>query len=142
MWIYAAVATIFVYAVYKERQALGCPNIPNGNDCDNINGKAVKGSAVNSNMSSATILDKIEYAAHYDDRWVKWRIFFMLSVCFAIVAAYIMQGKLVSEKDLLVYVTVLMLSLTLTTGFYKFHLTDHVTANISTGVNILKSRKQ
>ena len=140
MWVYIVIAVIFIYAVYKERQALGCPNVPNGVDCDNANGKAVKGSNVNPNMSTPDILTTVSYAAHFEDRWVKWRIFFMLSVCFAVVAAYIMQGKFVDERDLLIYVTVLMLALVLTSNFYKFHLTDFVAKNITSAVNILKTR--
>src|SRR5437868_5592262 len=138
MWIYIIIAIVFIYILYKERQALGCPNIPNGTDCDNVNGKAVKGSKCNKEMSKEEILNTIDYASSYQERWVTWRTFLMLSIIVSIIIIFILHQRFPSEHEFLVYILVLMLGLTLTSNFYKFHLTDHVSKNISEGVQLLK----
>ena len=140
MWIYIAVIAVIIYVIYKERQALGCPNIPNGADCDNANGKAVRGSDVNNRMGTSEILNKVEFASRYEDRWVKWRIFFMISVAIAVIFPYISTGTLVTEHNLIVCIVVVVSVLLSVSNFYKFHLTDIVANNISSAVNILRSR--
>jgi len=141
MWIYVLIIIFFLFALYKERQALGCSEWPDGTDCDNANGKAVRGSNASPGMTNDQILDVIDQAAHFQDRWVKWRTSFMLSLFTAIIVVYVMTNRFPSEKELVVYTIVFMLTLTLTNSFYRFHLTDHVTNHISEGVGILRSRQ-
>lgn len=142
MWVYVLVGVFFLFALYKERQALGCPDWPNGADCDNQNGKAVRGTKVTPDMSTHQILDAIDYAAKFQDRWVKWRATFMIALLATIVAIYIMYNRVPTEQELVVYTVVFVLTVTLSNSFYRFHLTDHVTNHVSEGVEILRSRQK
>jgi len=125
--------------LYKERQALGCPSIPDGTDCKNVEGKAVIGSKVSVDMNQDEILNKINFAVDFENRWVKWRIFFIISVISALLIVYILHHRLISEQEILIYTTVLMLALIMTSNFYKFHLTDHIKNNVNEAIDILKT---
>lgn len=141
MWVYILFIALFLFVYYKERQALGCPNWPDGTDCDNASGKAVQGSKTTPNMSTNQILEVVDHAARFQNRWVRWRTSFMIALFATIAAIYIMYSRFPSEKELAVYVLVITFAITLTNSFYRFHLTDHVTNNIVEGVEILRSRQ-
>jgi len=141
MWVYILFVVFILFALYKERQALGCPDIPDGRDCDNSNGKAVAGTKAYEDMSTEQILGKIEYASHYQDRWVKWRTSFIVAVLATFMIIYLMYQRVPTEKELAIYTIVLVMAITLTSGFYRFHLSDHVTRNIDEAVNILRNRE-
>lgn len=140
MWVYVLFAILLVFVIYKERQALGCPDWPDGTDCNNKCGKAVQGSQPDASMSNEQILDVIDHAAGYQNRWVKWRISFMIALFSTIIAIYVMDSRLPTEKELVVFFIVIMLVLTLSNNFYRFHLSDHVANHISEGVDILRKR--
>lgn len=133
--------TIFyLYVLYKERQALGCPDIPNGTDCDNANGKAVKGTDPLPSDSTAVIFDKIQKAANFGDRWVMWRIGMLISVPCVLLIYFIITGALPKEKELVVGTFVITALVYFTLNFYKFHLINYIQRNIDEGVKILKTR--
>lgn len=146
MYIYIAIFIFAIFCLYKERQALGCPNIPDGNDCDNANGKAVKGTEPNQNDSNKTIFSKIKKAADFGDRWVMWRIGVLMSIpcIFLIYFMSCYDQKLVprvpSEKELVVGMFVITAILYFTLNFYKFHMINYIRRNIDKGVEILEQR--
>jgi hypothetical protein len=135
-----ALAAVLIYVIYKERQSLGCPNIPTGEDCNNAEGKAVKGCKSRKDMPSKEILGKIKFASNYEDRWVKWRMFFMTAIFVTFSVTFILHERLPSGKEIIIFTSIIMLALTLTSNFYKFHLSNHVTKSINESVKILKSR--
>jgi len=141
MWIYILFTVLFLFAVYKERQALGCPEIPNGTDCNNVDGKAVQGTKVSFNLTSEEILRRIDYAAHFQERWVKWRASLIISIISTIIIIFIQYNRIATEQELALYSTVIAFAFTLYNNFYRFHLTDHVSKNISDGIAILQTRK-
>nr|QBK86624.1 MAG: 3 transmembrane helices protein [Marseillevirus LCMAC102] len=140
MWIYVIVVIIILYAVYKERQALGCSYFFNGKDCDNSNGKAVEGSHPFTTDNTSEILDKIKYAAAYQDRFVKWRSFLIVSFLMTGLIWFIIYKKMPSEWELVVFLMVLFLGMSLSTNFYRFHLSNHIEHNIDESVEILRQR--
>lgn len=140
MWVYCIFIVVLVYALYKERQALGCGNFFDGVDCDNPNGKAVIGSMSYPTDSSNEILDKIDFAADYNSRFVKWRSFLLLSVISVIVMWFIIFRRLPSEWELVCGTMVVFIAANAYSSFYKFHLYAHVQKNIDNSTDILRSR--
>lgn len=140
MWIYIIVAVFVLFAIFKERQALGCPNVPDGSDCDNANGKAVRGSLPVSSDPTQTIYKKIKKAADFADRWVMWRIGVIISIPVIFLIWYILYSRIPDEKELVVGVVVISAIVYFAMSFYKFHLIDIAGSNIETGVEILSTR--
>jgi hypothetical protein len=137
MWGYIIIAFIFVYALYKERQALGCPTIPDGTDCDNCNGKAIKGTKPTHSDSVHTIKNKIKKAADFSDRWVVWRIAVMLGIVCPLIFFFFLYQRLPTEYEWTLSAFVITVAIYFTLNFYKFHLIDHAKNNISEGVDML-----
>jgi len=140
MWIYILIAIAFVYTLYKERQALGCPTIPNGEDCDNANGKAVKGTLPLPLDSTTTVFDKIQRAADFADRWVVWRAGFLLAVPCVLLIFFFLYQRIPKEHEAVIAIFTITAIVYFTFNFYKFHLIDYAKANIDEGVKILKTR--
>ncbi len=138
MWVYLLIGLILAYALYKERQALGCQF--NSEDCDNKNGKAVKGTSSSHHDSTQKIYNKIKLAGCYKDRFVFWRIAVIVSFICAIMVWFVLYRRLPNEWELVVLMLVISSVLYTTNSFYKFHLCDHVKKNISEAVDILQSR--
>lgn len=140
MWVYIIIIAILIYAIFKERQALGCSSIPSCTDCDNANGKTVKDTKSYETDSTKEILKKIRFAGSYQDRFVKWRIFYVISVLVTVVAWFVIYKRFPTEWELVLMILVLMLAFTGTNNFYKFHLTDYVKDHVEKSVDILTSR--
>jgi len=140
MWVYLIIGIILVYALYKERQALGCPEVPNGEDCDNQNGKAVRGTSPSPRDSTHRLLSKLKLAGSYKDRFVFWRIAIWVAFICAILIWFILYQKFPSEWELVVMMLTISSVLYVTDGFYKFHLSDHVKKNIHQTTDLLQNR--
>jgi len=140
MLIYALIAALLVYCVYKERQALGCSDTPDGKDCDNANGKAVKGTDPHRKDSDTVIYSKIREAADFADKWVTWRLSVMLGAVCTVVMYFFLYYRLPDEKELAISLFVITTLVYFTLNFYKFHLINYARNNINKGVNILESR--
>lgn len=140
MWVYFLIAACFVYALYKEREALGCPTIPNGEDCDNANGKAVRGTKPFPTDSSPEIFGKIKKAAGFADRWVVWRISFLLALPCIFFIFFFLYQRVPDEREAMIGIFVISAIVYSVLNFYKFHLINYIEANIDEGVKILESR--
>lgn len=140
MWVYLIVGLISIYALYKERQALGCPSIPTGEDCDNQNGKAVRGTQPSSFDSNQDICLKLRRAGSYKDRFVFWRVAFLGGVVCAFILWFILYQRVPSERELVVLILVIFSVFYLIDEFYKFHLVDHVKRNVQESLDILQNR--
>ena len=140
MWTYILVFIIILYALYKEREALGCRGIFDGKDCDNDKGKAVEGSISSKNDNTPEILDKIEYAADYQLRFVKWRAFLIVAFLTTILLWFVVFQKFPREWELVVGILILFVAMSSATGFYLFHLYDHIKKNIDKSTDILRKR--
>ena len=141
MYIYALIALIVVYCIYKERQALGCPSIPDGSDCDNANGKAVKGTDPKPNDTDAQIYAKIKEAADFADKWVVWRIAILLGVASSFGVYFFLEYRVPDEKELAIGTFAIAALVYFTMNFYKFHLMNYARNNIDKGVGILETRE-
>lgn len=140
MLIYSIISGAVIYAIYKERQALGCPNIPNGTDCDNGNGKAVRGTRSHPNDPDNVIFSKIKRASDFADKWVTWRIALLASIpCMGLVYLF-SYNRFPSEQELLIGMFVITSIMYFVFNFYKFHLIDHARNNIVEGIDILAAR--
>lgn len=142
MWIYASVTALLIYALYKECQALGCDNPLNGIDCDNKSGKAVKGTSSNHQEPTSEILRKIDRAASYNTRFVKWRSYLLMAFGTTMILWFILFKKIPTEWQLITCMLVIFAAITLLSGFYHFHLYKHVKGNIHRSVNILREREK
>lgn len=140
MWIYIIIAFAFVYALYKERQALGCSSILDGKDCDNANGKAVKGSNPSPSDPTNVVYDKIRLASDFADRWVVWRLAFLLSVPCIVLIIFFLHQRIPKEQEALVGIFVITAIVYFALNFYKFHLMNYAKNNINEGVKILETR--
>lgn len=140
MWVYLLISVCFLYAFYKEREALGCPTIPNGEDCDNANGKAVRGTKPLPTDTNAVIFDKIRKAADFADRWVVWRISFLLSISCTLLIYFFLYQRAPLEHEALMGIFVISAIVYSILNFYKFHLINYVRNNIDESVRILEQR--
>jgi hypothetical protein len=142
MYIYIVIIIIILFAIYKERQALGCPNIPDGTDCDNANGKAVKGTKPSNNDSNNVIYEKIILGSKVSERMVTWRLSLLLSFFCVFIMYFFMYQRIPLEKELAIGMFVITAIVYFTLNFYKFHLYDYVENNIFECIEILRSREQ
>lgn len=165
MYIYILVAILLIFALWKERQALGCPENPlSTTDCDNANGKAVIGTKSSPSDPTSVVVDKIKKAANFGDRWVMWRVGFLLSFPCVVIAYFFLHSTIFdgggascfksssgdllctlaksfpSEKELVVGMFVITALVYFTLNFYKFHLINYARKNIDEGVDILAAR--
>lgn len=140
MWIYIIVAVFVLFAIFKERQALGCPNVPDGSDCDNANGKAVRGSLPVSSDPTQTIYKKMERAADFADRWVVWRIGVIISIPILFLMWYILYSRIPDERELVVGMVIISAIFYFVMGFYRHHLINYARDNIDAGIEILSTR--
>lgn len=138
MLVYIIIALILIFAVYKERQALGCPNIPNGRDCDNAHGKAVDGTEPLPSDPLHVLLSKISRASAFMNRWVTWRLAIIASfICTTVVWFFVFQS-FPSEFQLSISMFVISAVVYFTLNFYKFHLGDYIQDNVSKSVSLVK----
>jgi hypothetical protein len=149
MIIYVLIAIIIIFTLYKERQALGCPSVPDGTDCDNANGKAVKNTKPSESDSDATLYQKIVRASEFADKWVMWRIGVLVSVPCVFLIYFFCGGsssgskgrKTPTEKELLVGMFVITAIVYFTLNFYNFHLMRVAQKHIKEAVSILATRR-
>jgi len=164
MYLYFFVAFFFIFALWKERQALGCPEGLTFADCKNAEGKAIKGTRPVQNDPTPVIFDKMSRAADFADRWVVWRVAFLVSVPCVIISYFFLNSSVFaenmpsvcmntveglkctiincfpSEKELIIGSFVIMTLVYFTFNFYKFHLINYAKNNIDEGISILKKR--
>ncbi len=140
MYIYAGVGTVFLYALYKERQSLGCLTIPDGTDCDNENGKAVKGSKPHPDDTTPVIFHKMELAAYFAERWVTWRASVLSATVAVMLSWFIIWQRIPTERELVTGIVVFSAVWYFTLSFYKYHVMDYVGQNLDAALNILKQQ--
>jgi len=140
MIVYIAVGLTLVYALVKERSMLGCKVIPDADDCDNANGKVVKGCSPNASDTDEQLVNKLVNSAHYCDRIVVWRQAVILSFLSATLIWFILKERFPTEYELLVSMLVMSALIYFTSGFYKFHMHDYVRQNIVDAALIIKER--
>ena len=124
--VYVGSLGVVLYALYKERQALGCRLIPDGSDCDNARGKAVKGSHPKPGDSPEKLKERIKHAASFSDRWVVWRISILLGYAATFAIYFITFNRIPTERELLISWIIIGVLLYFTFNFYGFHLFRHV----------------
>lgn len=130
MLIYILIAFLVVYLLFKECQSLGCGNIFDREDCNNANGKAVRGTAPTKSDTNSELLDKINFAGEYQSRFVKWRISVLVALTSVMIFVYFAYNRLATEKELLLGGVIITLILTLMFNFYSFHLDKYIVDNI------------
>lgn len=140
MIVYIIIAIIVIYSIFKEREALGCPRLPDLGDCNNEIGKAVHGTKPFSNDSNEILYSKIDKAAAYNNRFVFWRVAIITSFIGAFVLWFILFRRVPSEVELTVIMLVFSSITYFTNNFYKFHLSDYIKRNIQKSVEILENR--
>lgn len=140
MWVYILIGILALYALYKEREALGCPTIPNGEDCNNQEGKAVKGTRASPYDTEIDLFLKLKRAGSYKDRFVFWRVALLSSIVCSFVIWFILYRRIPSEWELVVLIVVISSVTYFTDNFYKFHLVDHVKKNIEEIVDIMNRK--
>lgn len=140
MWVYATVACILGFSIFKERQALGCPSVPDGSDCNNENGKPLKNTKPYPTDPTYIIFSKIKKAANFSDKWVTWRLSLIVSFIGSLALWFIIFHRKPSGRELITSMLVLTATVYFTISFYKFHLFDIAKNNIDECVNIIEKR--
>lgn len=140
MIVYAVIFLLLIYAVYKERQALGCPSIPTGKDCNNEDSKAAKGTKSSDSDSTPILINKLRSGASYSFRHVEWRSFFILSVLASIITSYMINKRFPTEVEMCVISVVICFLLCSFRCFYEFHLHSIIRRNVNETIDILQKR--
>lgn len=140
MYVYLCVIVFLIFALWKERQALGCPEGLTFADCDNADGKAIKGTKSSPSDSTDVVVAKVKKAADFGDRWVMWRIGFLVSFPCVMLMFFFLQHRAPNDRELVVSMFVITALVYFTFNFYKFHLINYAQNNIDLGVDILASR--
>lgn len=138
MIVYIIILILLVYACYKEAQALGCDG--SCKDCDNANGKAVAGTASSEADTNAEIYAKINKAASFTDRFVTWRIGYIVGFAIALLVIFLLYQTLPTELEFVVIILVAGALIYFTFNFYTFHLIKCIEKNIKDSVNLLSNR--
>lgn len=121
-------------------QSLGCSGFFDMKDCDNANGKAVKGTKPSLNDSNEVILKKIVLASQFMDRFVVWRVCIIVSVAATLLLYFINASRLPTEVELITAVLSIAALGYFALNFYKFHMVSYIEKNIAEGATILKQR--
>lgn len=135
-WI--AIVLVLVYAIYKERQALGCKCIPDGSDCDNVNGKAVAGTEPGETDTEDMLHHRIRKASKFMDRWVIWRMALIISFICTLLISIMVSNQFPDTKTLIISMFVITCMVYASLNFYKFHLISHIEQNIDKCLHKLK----
>ena len=138
MWITVLIVVLVIYAIFKERQAFGCPTIPNCTDCNNQKGKAVIGTLPEEGDSPSDIYGKLRKAGSYRERMVTWRRSLIFSFFLCVFLWYILYQKFPGDYNLLVFIMVTILCIYMFDSFYNFHLHNHIKQNINLSVDYLE----
>jgi hypothetical protein len=141
MIVYILYGILFLVALFKERESLGC-YLNFIRECDNKNGKAVVGTEVSEEESSFDILNKVEYASKAQERIVVWRFTFIIVAVSIFLAWFILFQTIPSEPELLGFTVVFCLLIIFSFGFYHYHLHRYIQQNIEKATDILRTRIQ
>jgi hypothetical protein len=140
MIVYGLVGCLLVYAIYKERQALGCRLIPNGSDCRNDLGKTVIGTKSDLSDSNEELYEKLKNAIYAGDRFVVWRLSVILAFICGLVIWCMCFQRIPTETELLVSLVTISALIYFSFGFYKFHMWDYVHKNAEQTLKYLYGR--
>lgn len=141
MWLYVCVTIFVIYLIFKERDCLGCPSIFTGQDCNNLQGKALIGTDSSDSDTPSQILEKISFAADYQSRFVRWRSFVIAAFFGMIMLWFVVFQRIPTEWELICGMLVMFILLSFVDGFYKFHLHKHIQNNIVDSVDRLRGKK-
>lgn len=143
MIVYISIILIFIYAVYKERQALGCRFIPNGTDCDNANGKVVHGTKSYPNDTQEVLKTNMKNAIYANERFVVWRLSYIIAFFSSIIIWFLCFRHIPKESELLISLLVIGTLLYFSFGFYQFHMWGYVQKNANETLEfILRHQEQ
>lgn len=142
MIVYIVIGVLFVYAVYKERQALGCKTVPDGTDCDNANGKAVKGTFPFLHDTKEVLKEKIELAVRAHERFVVWRLSFIIALISTLAIWAMAFSRFPHESELLLSLFAIATLIYFSYGFYHFHLWSYVERNAALSLKYLTQNEQ
>lgn len=140
-FVYCLVGVLFLYALYKERQALGCRTIPNGVDCDNANGKVVRGTSPKQDDSTGTLLNKLELISKTHEEFVTWRVSFMLSIAIVLLIFFVCFNRVPTEIELVQSIFICFSTIYFSFNFYCFHVWKYIGKNTNDISKILRSRE-
>lgn len=140
MWIYIVVGLIIIYIVYKELQAFGCPMGFTTQDCNNENGKSVKGTQPYPTDSTDTLYKKIILASKFMDRTVIWRGCILVGFVSALLIYFFLESRFPSELELVVTIFVIAALSYFAISFYRFHMISYLEKNTSEAIDLLKLR--
>jgi len=138
MAIYGGIVGLSLYALYKEGEQLGCTSDLMC-DCDNANGKVVKGSAPAQDDTVDQLLNKIDYASEASSRDVVWRRSWLSGVILITIAWLVIYYKIPDQQEMLAGAIIIAAGLYFLYNFYKFHMYDHITKNIKASTKMLRS---
>jgi hypothetical protein len=140
------VGIIIIYILYKELQAFGCSmgfTMQDSGflrDCDNENGKSVKGTLPYPTDTTDTLYKKIILASKFMDRTVIWRVCILVGFVSAFLIYFFLQSRIPSELELVVSIFVFAALSYFAISFYRFHMISYLEKNTSEAVDILKLR--
>ena len=140
MFVYLIFGVLFAYAVYKERQQLGCPAFPSTEDCDNAKGKPLRGTQPSETDSTDELFGKIKKAGAWAGQWVIWRIGLIIATIFTLLLFFVLEHRLADERELVVGSLIGTFLFVFAMNFEKFHFWDYVEGNINRSVELIEKR--
>jgi hypothetical protein len=138
MWIYLLIGVVVVYALIKEREQLGCFSW--GKDCDNSNGKPLRGTQCDSDDATSEVCEKMKQAADFSSKWVIWRLALLSSLIAVLLIFLFLYQRMPSEIETLASMFIITCVIYFTIAFYQFHLLKPAKEHLHTGIDILGSR--
>lgn len=139
MIVYILIGCLIIYALYKERQALGCKCIPDGTDCDNANGKVVIGTSPQNNDDKQKLKERLFLAVDSHSRFVVWRLALILAFISCMIIWFMAFQRIPSETELLISLFTIGTLIYFSFGFYQFHMWRYVQDNAKRTINKLCS---
>jgi hypothetical protein len=138
MWIYVGILVALLYAIYKEREALGCDTFSFIKACNNHKSNVMRGNVGEEGDSDGELLNKIEDTSDYTRRFVRWRKNFILSTMSVVMLWFVLFKKLPSEYEMVVGILVLFVMISASDSFYDYHIVKPNADNVKYSVRLLR----
>lgn len=135
MWVYLIVALALAYALYKERESMGCSGYNLMRWCSIKDGKVIDPETIPSEGDDVDILLRKAYKSNNGTPClVGWRRNFMLSALIVVVLWFALFKRMVNEWELVVGIVVVFCMLSAADTYYNHHILKPVVHNTADSI--------
>ena len=142
--VYIVTFLLVVYALKMENLDLHCPSVQKGSRgrriCGPGQGMAYVKGKPKENDNIATLLDKIEHSAKYENNSVKWRRALIFSVIMTLIIFGFLHGGLPTGQEFLIVALILYIGIYFMLTYYERKLARPVNKQINQSVTLIKEK--